>query len=505
MSTAPQAAIDPLVHLVPIQAISIPEDRQREKAEADDTLVESIRQRGLLQPIIIRNDGTGDGYILIAGERRLDAHRKLKLPTIRATLFESLTPIQQFEVELMENLARKDLTWQEEVKAIGVYHSLRLSAFSSWTQLGTANALGLSTSTISEVLVVYTDMGDPEVAACPTRRGAFNLIKGRAERAAIAAHSRGIEVAGAASIIIPAAVPFNATPAERTAALLASVDLSKKAVDSMDDLDKTLANIKAGRMAAAALAVEQAKQTSQDLVLNADFLEWAEGYTGPKFDVIHVDFPYGKGYTGSNTRRTGKATINPVYADDPDIYRQLVEGFLSLQNNFAFPAAHCIFWFDMSYYQWTIDMFEAAGWTLVQPFPLIWTKGAQGVASDTRRRPRHCYETALLFSRGDRKISKLVVDHFDARTDEKLHLNQKPLAMLEHFLTLVVDEHTAVLDPTCGSGSALVAAKRLKAARIFGVELDSSNADVARFLLQRHFAAAPTEETSVDSSHSSPG
>lgn len=136
-------------------------------------------------------------------------------------------------------------------------------------------------------------------------------------------------------------------------------------------------------------------------------------------------------------------------------------------------------------------MFEAAGWKLAQPFPLIWTKGYQGVASDPRRRPRHCYETALLFSRGDRRLVKLDKDHFEAQVDEKLHLNQKPFSVLKHYLSLVVDEHTAVLDPTCGSGSALVAAMQLKSPRFLGLELDPANAEVARFLLKRHFE--PTE------------
>jgi DNA modification methylase len=76
-------------------------------------------------------------------------------------------------------------------------------------------------------------------------------------------------------------------------------------------------------------------------------------------------------------------------------------------------------------------------------------------------------------------------DFFVGRTDEKLHINQKPVDMLKHFLSLVVDEHSAVLDPTCGSGTALAAAKDLGAARILGLELDDGNAEVARFVVNR--------------------
>lgn len=467
--------------LYPIASIIIPADRQREKAEADQSLIQSIESQGLLNPIILHDDGT-----LIAGERRLDAFRKLNHDAIPARIFEKLSLIEQHEIELMENLARKQLSWQEEAKAIGGYHKIRTDAFSGWTTMGTGNALGLSASTIQRYLIVADQLADEEVRGCLTIGAALNLITARADRARVAAMSRGLDIAGAAPIIIPPPVDPNATPAERTAALLQNATLNKHAGGTIDQLDQQLANINAGKIATEALRREQAREVSHDVILNTDFLTWAESYTGDKFDVIHADFPYGKNYSGSRSRRTGKAHINPAYLDSPDIFFALLEGFLDYQDNFCFPAAHCLFWYDMQYHQPVIEAFESAGWKLVQPFPLIWTKGFQGVASDPRRRPRHCYETALLFARGDRKITKLTNDHFAATTDEKLHLNQKPLIMLEHFLSLIVDEFTAVLDPTCGSGSAIVAAQRLKANRVLGLELDTSNAEVARFLLQRH-------------------
>jgi DNA modification methylase len=101
-----------------------------------------------------------------------------------------------------------------------------------------------------------------------------------------------------------------------------------------------------------------------------------------------------------------------------------------------------------------------------------------------------------MFSRGDRKICKLDKDHFDAAIDEKLHLNQKPIAMLKHLLAIFCDEHTALLDPTCGSGSALAAARLIGVPRVLGVELDSANADVAKFLLQRGVQAEQAPQDS---------
>jgi ParB/RepB/Spo0J family partition protein len=469
------------------KAIIIPDFRQRNAAEPDEALISSIRERGLLQPIIVRL--ADEQPTLVAGERRLRAHLKLDLPTVTCKVFETLTPIEQWEAELQENLARKQLSWQEEVRAIGGYHDLRVAHFQGWTQMGTATALGISQSSVSDTLIIYASIKDEDVLACPTKKGALNLILGRAERAKVAAQSRGLLVADALPSLLPN-VPIGASKEERTAALMANLKTQSLAADTVDDLDKNLKMIQDGNNARALLEQQRRLEVVSDLVICDDFLSWAANYTGPKFDVIHADFPWGKDYSGPRTRKTGKATINPQYADDPDIYFGLVEGFLAAQDNFAFKAAHCLFWFDMRYYAWTIEQFLKAGWSLVSDYPYLWTKGYSGIASDVKRRPRHCYETALMFSRGDRKIVKLDKDHFDAAIDEKLHLNQKPIAMLKHFLSIFVDEHTAVLDPTCGSGSALAAAKLLGAARVLGIELDSNNADVAKFMLQRH---VPTE------------
>lgn len=474
MAKSPEK-LPPIVELA-VDSVVIPEDRQRANATADQTLINSIERLGLLQPIVVHSN-----CVLVAGERRLDAFKKLNLPTIPARIFEELPPTARFEAELQENLARKQLTWQEEVKAIGRYHQMRLSFFLGWTQMGTAEALGLNQGHVSRILAVFDAIEEDGVVACPTLQGAYNLIVSRAERAKVAAVSRGLLTLDT----LPLNVAAGATKEERTAALLRNMQTADFAAKTVDDIDKGLKAIQEGRAAELALAAQRKREIISDIIIHGDFLDWAATYEGPKFDVLHIDFPYGKGYSGARTRRTGKEHICPVYADDPDVYFSLVEGLLATQDRLAFQAAHCIFWFDMAYYQWTIDQFTKAGWTLIQPYPFIWSKGYQGIAADTARRPRHVYETALLFSRGDRKLVKLDKDVLDCPVDEKLHLNQKPVAMLKHLLSMFVDEHTAILDPTCGSGSALAAAKQLKANRLLGVELDEANADVAKFLLQR--------------------
>jgi ParB/RepB/Spo0J family partition protein len=469
----------PIVNF-PIADIKITPERQRKQAAPDDMLIESIRTSGLLQPIIIKEDGT-----LIAGERRYLAHRQLGRETILARIFEKLSPVNAFLVELHENLARKQLTWQEETKAVGSFHNLQAVAKKGWLIKETAELIGLSQTKTGQYLAIHKEAQiDEEIYRCGTMQAAVNYLENKALRNIAAATSRGL----LAEKVIRA---VHGDPSLTTAALLSSIQ--NKTLAQLGD--ETMPSIlEQGKLAETLL--QNAKKEQQPVTnlgkneaICANFTDWAAGYTGPSFDVIHCDFPYGKNYTGSNTSPAAILQKNEVYADTADIFKNLLFAFLLQQDRFVAPIAHCLFWFDMSYYSYTIAQFEAAGWTTVQPFPLIWTKGYSGVAADTKRRPRHCYETALLFSRGDRKIVKLTNDHFSCNSkEENLHTSQKPVPMLEHFLQLLIDEHTNFLDPTCGSGSSLVAARKLNAASFLGIELEQTNADIANFLLQKKAA-----------------
>jgi DNA modification methylase len=59
------------------------------------------------------------------------------------------------------------------------------------------------------------------------------------------------------------------------------------------------------------------------------------------------------------------------------------------------------------------------------------------------------------------------------------HAHEKSQDALEYFFEMVVDGNTAILDPTCGSGSALRAAKRLGAKQMLGLEINKEFADDA--------------------------
>jgi ParB family chromosome partitioning protein len=82
----------------------------------DDELVElaeSIRTKGLVQPIVVRPDGMAGGYEIVAGERRWRAAQKAGMHTIPVIIRE-LTDRELLELAIIENVQRQDLNAIEE-------------------------------------------------------------------------------------------------------------------------------------------------------------------------------------------------------------------------------------------------------------------------------------------------------------------------------------------------------------------------------------------------------
>lgn len=142
-----QKNTDVLVLQVPLSKI-VPNPYQPRKefeSEALSELADSIRQYGVLQPLLVA-PGKGDTYILIAGERRLRASIMAGLGTVPVIVSEYTTQ-QIAEIALIENLQRKDLHYLEEAegyeKLVNTFHL---------TQESMAIRVGKKQSTIANKL-----------------------------------------------------------------------------------------------------------------------------------------------------------------------------------------------------------------------------------------------------------------------------------------------------------------------------------------------------------------
>jgi len=142
-----QKNTDVQVLYVPLSKI-VPNPYQPRKefeSEALSELADSIRQYGVLQPLLVA-PGPDNNYILIAGERRLRASTMAGMGSVPVIVSEYTTQ-QIAEIALIENLQRKDLHYLEEAegyeKLVNTFHL---------TQESMAGRVGKKQSTIANKL-----------------------------------------------------------------------------------------------------------------------------------------------------------------------------------------------------------------------------------------------------------------------------------------------------------------------------------------------------------------
>lgn len=145
-----------------------PRERFDEASVAE--LADSIRQKGLLQPINVRRWGTG--YQLIAGERRLRASRIAGLEEIPALVVDVSSDEEMMELSLIENIQREDLNPIEEARA---YRSLIEECF--LTQEEVAGRVSKDRSTITNTLRL---LSLPDVARDALQAGEIAMGHARA-------------------------------------------------------------------------------------------------------------------------------------------------------------------------------------------------------------------------------------------------------------------------------------------------------------------------------------
>lgn len=404
------------MRIVPIEDIIIPENRQRREFDEEKLfeLRDSIRSKGLMHPIVVRNDGA----TLVAGERRLRAIRLLKAAylcngesiaegRVPVLALSDLTPTELEEAELEENTVRLDLTWQERDAAIARLHDFRTRQAESRGEkqtasntvaelLGRSARAGEATQIVSDAVLLNQHLSDPAVANAKSRREALNIVR-------------------------------------------------KKLQEEHN----------------AIVAGEVRKVQSRHVLLHGSCLQEMSKLPDELFDVICTDPPYGIGadkfvpLSGSESGQTHD--YEDSYENAFEIWRTILDEGMRVCK----PDAHLYMFYDFRYHFELTSLATDLGWS-VWKRPIIWHKPGGGMLGDSTRGPRLSYECILYARKGDKRVTGVFLDTIiQMGTDTSQHAAAKPPTLIANLLQRSCTPGDHVLDPCCGSGSIFPAANKL--------------------------------------------
>lgn len=427
--------------LIPLSAISIG-PRQRKKLESQPLadLEESIRQRGLLHAPTYRKvpDTEPPVWQLIVGERRTRAMQRLAekgvsffyngepvpaghIPIV--TLQDHLSRADLKQAEFDENKIREPLLWQEEAEALSEIHRLRQEENPTQTKMDTArqliaenaventNATWLSHS-ITRAQVITENLTNPTIQKARNATEAYNLIlKGEEEK-------------------------IYATLARRRIAA-----------------SSTIPNI---------------------VIRKGDALEVLPKLDSGIADLIFTDPPFGIGADSGGFRQ--RTVHHHNYEDTPENARALAQSIILDGFRIAKAMANLWMFCDPDMFSTLKEMCQRVGWV---PFrtPVIWRKSmSEGLAPWQGKGPRRTYEMLLYATKGQKGLFTSPVDVLDesrVSRSERVHAAEKPVDLLKLIIEASTLPGDFILDPCCGSGSTLIAARDTGRTGM-GIEMDET-------------------------------
>src|SRR3972149_3096572 len=412
-------------------------DRTRTEMGSVGELCTSIQKFGLLNPIII------DQYMnLHCGERRLRAFRELKLEFIPCRFIENLSEVEKLEVELDENIRRKELTWTEEL-------FLKEKITRKWQELEPKTTL--------ETIAGRLNMSDDGLKTdlCLAKNCKDNPeLQTEKEKTAALRKAREIQNIAIRNLVVQASGAVKSVPT-------------------------TLPNSEQTNLEPSQTPVYTNQYTKDNITIyNDDCLNILKAIQTESVYCIISDPPYGVDFDGNSDFQNWLST----FRDDHEfVFTTLLPPILTELYRVLKPDGHFYFFYAMIHHQRFLELVKSVGFK-PQYVPLIWWKGAQ---SGLKERYRMDYEPVLFGGKcGGRRLTQpaSTVQSYQNPTN-KLHPAEKPVSLLEYYITQSTIEGEVVLDCFAGSGSTILAAFNQNRVGI-GIEKEKQWFDVAvtRFL-----------------------
>ena len=432
---------------VRVSQIKVGERFRTEYKDIDD-LALSIQDKGLIQPPVLDQD-----LNLLAGGRRLKAIELLReedpetWDEIPVIIRESKDELDAREIELIENLMRSNLTWQEQTRLVAEIHRLYKEKNPNWTGGDTADLLERSEGGVSEHLQLAEALEKiPELAKAKTKDQAKKTLDSVYEK-------------------------------------LAMNELRSRTEDPKFDVDKDL---------------EALLKEAEDNYIISDVFEGLAKLPDQDKEIflVEVDPPYG--FFFEKNKRPAKTAESNV-----DDYEEIpAEEYVEFLNKLCLELfrvsdklSKIVFWFGPQWYKEVFTALTSAGY-LIDPIPCLWTK-KNGQTNQPLLRFARTYECFLYGQKPDAKqcIMKQGRSNqfeFDpVYAGDKYHPTQRPLELIkeliESFGVTTVPYMNKVLVPFLGSGATLIAAKEL-GYKALGFDINPAYKEKYIYAMRRSYA-----------------
>ncbi len=428
--------------------------RQRKELTENDIaeLATSLENFGQLQNIIVHKRADG-GIELVAGFSRIMAALSLGWESIDAKLQEDLSEVEKKEMELEENVRRKNLEWYEEAEAIAEIHDMRTELDPEWSMGKTAEMVGKSKTTVSRSVDLHKAMEeDPSLKDEKTVRGA---LQKRDTAKKIEKRKKDIErkKKGKAPSIPAIIIHGDA------------FDLIQEEED--ESFDAIVTNFPFGvefelREGEEIYYDEETYVTHlvQDIVREGFRVLKDDSWFVAWFDIRKITY-----------NRFQKAFFKREISSLDDVQRQLL--------------------FDSMGLAWWM---KSAGFSYVTVVPPIWVKPnkTQGIIGDPRKGMIVAYEAMVFAAKGDAvllKQGKQNIFIFDTlSTGERDFEMQMPVDFCAEIISMVSLGGGRILDPFAGSGAIGEGALDLQC-EYKGYELNEDRAELGNMRLAEHIYA----------------
>jgi ParB/RepB/Spo0J family partition protein len=406
--------------------------RTREDFGDMEGLVDSIKDKGLLQPLLLN-----PALELRDGGRRYEACLRAGIKKIPCLIRKDADQLDAIEIELIANIARKDFTWQEQAKHTKKLQDYCLSKNIDWSGRKLAILLNGSQKTVQRQLALADAIDAvPELAKVRTQEEAEKIVK-RLQEDIITGELRRRQ------------------EASKDTGLVDTLK-SAKANYRIGDCFKGLAELKSNGF--------------------VHFIELDPPYG--------VDLPTQKGTGGKRTAGSNIDALHKQYNEVPfEEYQKFMTRMAKETYRVAAPHAWMICWHGCMNFDLVQKALRAGGWTVAN-VPGIWVK-PNGEAPAPEYNLASCYEPFFVCRKGSPTLVKRgrsnVFQFGGVPPAQRYHPTQRPLDLMQELLSTFVMPRQIVLIPCLGSGVTL-RASYLYGTSCFGYDLSPQYRD--KFLLE---------------------